>query len=199
MNSPLASANDVFLNVRKAYRLLHDYQQMVINAVRYIVRQLDMPEFGGEAKFAGDASAGYRYLEKNASWDWLPMIGWCFHCVRPLGKDDWVSLSFVIISDTGFFEADPAIDDKTEIAAFAPADLSSTKFGFLLRRGHVNPFPLSFDDKEQVKQFINGSGGIANGVVGKCYDMSSLLDEADANQVVSDIVEAAKSSGFPLH
>ena len=41
MNSTHEPIDEVFLNVRKAYRLLHDFQRMVRDAVSYIGAQLD--------------------------------------------------------------------------------------------------------------------------------------------------------------
>src|SRR5690242_3337576 len=91
--------HDVFLNVRKAYRLLHDYQLMVRDGVGYVLAQLDLDPGagGGRAKFAGDARAGYRYLS-DSSWTWLPMMGWEFFSLKTLGPDELLSLSFFIIS-----------------------------------------------------------------------------------------------------
>jgi hypothetical protein len=195
MNTTYEPTYDVLLNVRKAYRLLHDYQCMVRDAVRYISAQLDIPENAGWPQFAGDAIAGYRYL-KQPSWDWLPMMGYEFHFVKPDGAG-FLSLSFFIISDTGFIQGDDS--DKEKLSGFAKADESSTKFAFILYKIHHQPFRF-MEDKIQMRNFIeNGSlPAELKDAVGKCYDISCLTSEAEANKVVNDILTKANEKHWPL-
>ena len=194
--------NEVFLNVRKAYRLLHDYQSMVRDAVRYISAQLDIPLVGGRARFADDARAGYRYLDMS-SWDWLPMMGCEFMCLKTLGENEFLSLSYFIISDTGFIEGDDKMDDKENISDYEKADKSSSKFAFILRKTHWGT-PLPFmENKVQMRNFIKEGGSLPDdldkeGYVGKCYDMSCLASESEADKVVSDILVFAKAKSWPL-
>jgi hypothetical protein len=195
MNPPSASSEDIFLNVRKAYRLLHDYQQMVIDAIRYIGSQLDIAEWGGTAQFAGDARSSYRYMDQS-SWDWLPMMGWCFHFVKPLEDNEWLSLSFLIISDTGFIEGNG--DDKTQTEAFKCTNESSTKIAFFLYKAHASRFPVNLDNRVMIKSFISSGGDLPEGVVGECYDMSCLSSEEQANKVVVAIIELAQQQGLQL-
>jgi len=202
MNSTHESINDMFLNVRRAYRLLHDYQGMVRDAVRYISDQLDILEGAGRAKFAGDAIAGYRYL-RQPSWDWLPMMACEFHFVKDIGDNEWLSLSLFIISDTGFIEGDERMNDKGNLpVAFATSDLSSSKFAFILRKNHWDPFPF-MEDKVQMRNFIKTGGSlpkdlVETGFVGKCYDMSCLTSEFEADKVVNDVIAFASEKSWPL-
>jgi hypothetical protein len=175
---------------------------MVRDAIRYISDQLDITVSGGRAKFAGDALAGYRYL-KQSSWDWLPMVGCEFMCLKTIGQEEYLSLSYFIISDTGFIEGDAQVNEKENVSAYKNAADSSTKFVFILRKTHWGE-PLPFmEDKVQMKNFIKEGAGLPNeliktGVVGKCYDMSCLASESSADKIVSDIIEAAKQKSWPL-
>jgi len=193
--------NDAFLNVRKAYRLLHDYQCMVRDAVRYIGSQLDISYNGGWSKFAGETRSGYTKLDQS-SWDWLPMMGCEFHFVKRLGDAEWLSFSFFIISDTGFLEGEAEVNDKEDLSAYEKAAESSTKFAFILRKEHWNRFPF-MENKVQMRNFIKEGGSLPDdlikvGFVGKCYDISYLTSESEADKVVSDVINAAKEKAWPL-
>ena len=196
------SPNDVFLNVRKAFRLLHDYHCMVRDAVRYIGSQMDIQEHAGWPKFADDAKGGgYRYLWQP-SWDWLPMMQYEFLFRKTFGGEEFLSLSFVVISDTGFIEGGEAVSEKEKLSAYAPTDQSSTKFAFILRRGAWDPLPF-IENKVQMRNFIKVGGCLPDklvtaGFVGKCYDMSCLSNEANADNIVKDIIAIAQEKSWPL-
>ena len=141
--------DDVFLNVRKAYRLLHEYQWMVRDAVRYIGSMLDIPPNGGWLRFAEGTRSGYINLDES-SWDWLPMVFCEFHFRKYLEDGSPLSLSFFIISDTGFFKGDDKDNDKGNLSAYAPADQSLTKLAFILRKGDWDRFPF-MEEKVQMR------------------------------------------------
>lgn len=201
MSSIKGFPDDVFLNVRKAYRLLHDYQSMVINAMRYIESQLDIPYNGGWSRSEKDIRSGYVKLSQS-SWDWLPMSSFEFHFLKPLVPEGWLSLSFFIIGDSGYIEADTSVANKADTTTFAPADKSSTKFAFILRRAHWDPFPF-MKDMIQMRNFIEPYGHlpedlIEKGFVGRSYDMHCLTSETGVNQIVQDIIDAAMDNSWPL-
>ena len=195
MNSSTTSTPDVFLNVRRAYRLLNDYQQMVIDSVRYKGAQLDIQEWGSEPIFAGDASRGYRYLWQPA-WDWLPMMWGCFHFQKQLG-DNYISLTFMALGDTGCFTNHVAPSDAGG-PTFDLEDKSSTKFAFFLYGYPAHMIPITLKDRNLMKNFITTGTGLPEGVGGRCYDMSGIASEEDANQIVNDIVSLAKEMELPL-
>lgn len=185
--------HDVFLNVRKSYRLLHDYQCMVLGAVHYIGAQLDI---GYNSAWPGfDRVAGFNPTKLN-------MVFYESHFLKDLGDAGKLSLSFFIISDTGFFEGDDKVNDKENLSAYAPANQSSSKFAFILRKTHWDPFPF-MEDKFQMRNFIKEGGSLPDylikaNCVGKCYDMSCLASESEADKVVRDLIIFAKEKSWPL-
>jgi hypothetical protein len=188
-------SHDLFLNVRKAYRLLHDYQCMVLDAIRYIADQIEIEERGGLSRFAGDAKQSSRLLSQP-SWDWLPMMAYEFHFANNLGNSVWLSLSFLIFSDTGFIEG--VSKENSDLAAYKETDKSSTKFAFILYKSYR--LPLSFiEDKLQIKHFITTGGALPDGLAGKCYDLSSIACESDADNIVTDVIAVANEKSWPLN
>jgi len=200
MNESTTTPNDVFLNVRKAYRLLHDYQQMVIDGVRYVATQLDIEPNVGCARFAEDAKSGWRYLN-SPSWDWLPMMVWEFHFVKATSENQVLSLSVFIASDTGYYDAEDDSINKAEVSSFVPANQSTSRVAVMLRRTPFTNFPF-MNDKREMGQFLK-LGSLPpdlteQGFVGESYDMACFLSEAAANQVVERILGLAKQHGMPL-
>lgn len=203
MNAPQSpEIHNVFLNVRKAYRLLHDYQQMVLDAVRYIEGQLDVSVPQGWPKFTNPPS---NFKLSHSSWNWLQMVCYQFQLNKVLDGRAY-SLFLLVISDTGFFESDEGVG-REDTDKYAEAANSSTKFAFILCRTGTDGWnSLEFlNDKKAVREFIQPEGHLpqgsgADGLFGKCYEMSCLASEAETDKVVRDIVELAKASDdFPIN
>ena len=199
------NSNDVFLNVRKAYRLLHDYQRMVLDAVRYIETQLDIPYRNGFTTFAEYLSSGNTKLDQD-SWDWLPMIGYEFNFFKELEEKAYLSLSLFIISDTGWYHYQGGEQDNKgdNLSDFAPPDQSFSKFAFIIGENHPEAhYRFEFMvNKIQMREFLNENrltdDLIQKGFVGKCYPMSCLTSEKEVNKVISEVVAMAKERSWPL-
>ena len=205
MNSaPKLGPNEVFLNVRKAYRLLHEYQGMVLDAVRYIDSQLNMDGYCAYQLFAAGVFTDGTQILKRPSWVWLPMYNCVFRFWKGLPDDKCLSLSFFVISDTGFIERAEDTSNKERLSDFALPDQSSTKFAFILHKdiwdGQVPPF---MSDRSQMKNFMEKNGTLPEdlikaGIVGKCYDMSCLTSESTADEVIKDVIAFAQANSWPI-
>ena len=200
MKSPAPCPKDLFLNVRKAYRLLHDYQQMVLDAIRYIGSQLDITENGGQARFAGDAGKGRERTLRMGSWDYLPMILCEYHFVKGIKPEEWLSLSIFVVSDTGYYDADPTKAEKSRSESYGDSERSQTKLIALIRPGHFEP--TLFNDPSEMREFVleaTLSGELkAQGWTCESFRMDQILSEEGANEIVDSIVKMAASNGFEL-
>ena len=119
------------VDVRTAYRLLHDYQRAALDAAKYIGTQLSFDYRGGYQGFTDNSSPkpGKGHLSLS-SWDWLNLVFYDFHFTRRLGSTD-LNLLIRLFSDTGYFISDDPSPDKTVVSTFAPVELSRTMVGFL--------------------------------------------------------------------
>ena len=192
---------DVFLNVRKAYRLLHDYQCMVRDAVSYIGAQLNIRYNDEWPRFCRGGQIDRAKL-KQSSWESLSTFFCEYHFVKEIGGNEWLSLSFFIISDTGYIEGDENVNDKENTRAYAKPEESATKFAFILRKSLWHEFPF-MEDKMQMGNFIKAGGSLPEdlinaGFVGKCYDMSCLTSENEADKIIKDVIDIAKARSWPL-
>jgi hypothetical protein len=189
------------LDVRKAYRLLHDYQRMSLDAVNFIGKQLGLDYAGGHPKFsAATPRPGKGKLDYGA-WDWLNMMCYEFHFHREF-DDEWAGFSVLLISDTGWHCAEDEKLERTNPAGFLPPEQSSTKVGFLMT---ANDWPdMKFMvDKAAMKTFIENDGQLpeeitATGMIGKCCDFSRLASEDATTTLINELVTEANRAGIKL-
>lgn len=202
MNSSLPNIEATLLEVRKAYRLLHDYQRLVLDAVDYVGKQLGFTYAGGYPKFSSASPGQGRGKLGCWAWDWLNMILYEFHFTRTGNDGKLWRFSLLLISDTGYFCSKLEEANACEVDSYLPVDGSATKIGFLMSAREW-PDPAFMGDKEGMKRFIERDGEMppehaAAGVVGGCWSLARLASEDQASRLVEEIIFRARSVGIPL-
>jgi len=74
MSSSKVEIDQALLDVRKAYRLLHDYQRAALDAVKYIGSQLGFTYNGGSPRFSSCAPRPGKGQLNLWAWDWLNIV-----------------------------------------------------------------------------------------------------------------------------
>lgn len=119
---------DILLDVRKSYRLLHDYQRLILDASKFIGDQLGMNYQGGFPKFAKNPpSLGKGRLDRWA-WDWLGMMAHEFQFNRSIEEGN-IILSLVHLPDTGAMKTPQARRPHTE--EFGEVSTSTSEMAFI--------------------------------------------------------------------
>ena len=203
MSASTKEIDQALLDVRKAYRLLHDYQRAALDSAKYIGAQIGFTYSGGYSAFSDCTPRDGKGSLDNWSWDWLNLVFYDFHFTREIDENKVLNLSIWLFSDTGYFISDSAAAEQTDVATFAPVENSETKVGFLLYRDwrdELNQFP---SDKDAVCRFVENDGELPSklkvaGILGKCCDFSRLSDEVSTDTVIAELVHMAQSNGFPL-
>lgn len=119
------------IEVRKAYRLLYDYQKKVLDLIQFIGSEFGRSYNGGYSKYCNVTPRNGKGSLNNWAWDWLNMYYYEFNFHIEKDRDYF---SVVLISDTGFYEAkneDSNFNDKLEINKYKSAENSSTKLAFV--------------------------------------------------------------------
>lgn len=116
------------LEIRKAYRLLFDYQRRILNLIQFIGSTYNIPYKKGKPLFS---SRGTNRLD-NWAWDWIYMYCYEFHFQRN-EEDDTLWFSVILKNDSGYFESnleDSSID-RLDIEKFKDVEKSSTDLIFM--------------------------------------------------------------------
>ena len=204
MNASMVKIDEALLDVRKAYRLLHDYQRMALDATKYIGTQLGLTYKGGYPYFSDCAPRDGKGSLDNWAWDWLNLMFYEFHFQREITKDQWLNLSIWLFSDTGYFVSDVRAREQTDVNTFVPVDKAGTKVGFLLYRHWKQEYYQLKDNPEYLRRFLEHEGELPgllkdDGVLGKCCDFSQLADEASTEAVIDGLVKLAQDGELPLN
>ncbi|WP_378105812.1 hypothetical protein [Chryseobacterium sp. sg2396] len=93
--------NNTLIDVRKAYRLLFEYQDRIKNLVSFIGGHFDFEFREGNPVFSAHAKNGTKVNLDHWAWDWLSMY---FYHFKFAPKDDLI-FSIFILTDTGYYDA----------------------------------------------------------------------------------------------
>lgn len=201
MNSTPAGIKDALLEVRKAYRLLHDYQRMVMDALNYVGIQFGLTYMGGWPKFSavtprlGGGNLNY------PAWNWLNLMAYDFHFTRDIEGGKTLMVSMLLISDTGYYCSKEEAMEQKDPADFLPPEQSGTKIGFVISVEDWQP--AFMEDREAIRVFIETGGElpaefVGKGIITRCYDLARLMSEDSTNTLIDELIAVANKSGIPL-
>lgn len=168
---------DLTLEVRKAYRLLFDYQRRVLDLIKFIGSTYNIPFKKGKPLFSSRGSNNIN----NWSWDWIYMYCYEFHFQRNAHNTNlWFSI--ILRNDTGFFENH--LEDETlsrlDIEKFKEVETSKTDLIFLAGRPNWK-FDVLKDATENEKGFIKEQG-----VLFKRYELKNFFTQENAISKLKD-------------
>ncbi|RAJ16369.1 hypothetical protein [Olleya aquimaris] len=115
------------LEIRKAYRLLYDYQRRILDLMKFIGETYDLPFKKGKPLFSSKSGNGLNHW----AWDWIYMYCYDF---RFEGKDNEnpIQFSVVLKNDSGFYEAKAQNKiNELDIEQFKPVETSKTELIFV--------------------------------------------------------------------
>ena len=99
-------AQDILTEVRKAYRLLFDYQTKLLALVKYIGGKYGYNYNGGYPKFSNNQPRQGRGNLDDWAWDWLNLYFHEFHFgSKKIDVNTKMYFSLFILNDDGYFLA----------------------------------------------------------------------------------------------
>jgi hypothetical protein len=203
MNTTKTDIESALVDVRRAYRLLYDYQRAALDSAKYIGSQLGLEYKGGHSYFSDCAPRDGRGSLDNWAWDWLNLMCYEFHFQQTIAKDKYLNFSIWLFSDTGYFISDHSAPDQLIVNTFASPEKSGTKLGFVVYWTWKNTYHNQlWETPENLRRFIE-KGELPSqmdddGVLGMCSDFSCLADQNSSDEVIAELVRFAKAKGFPL-
>lgn len=200
MNTNLSEIAAALLDVRKAYRLLHDYQRAALDAAGYIGNRLGFSYQGGYPRFTSCAPRSGRGRLEDSAWDWLNFYYYEFHFRKQESEQSSVNLSILLFCDTAYYLNHSVAPVRDDPATYPAAEQSETKLGFLFYRKWQSAYDSIFSDREQIREFlVEGKLEpmlIDGGVRGRVRDFSSLASQETAEQLVRELVNFGTTEGF---
>lgn len=192
-------------DVRRAYRLLHDYQRSALDTIKYIAARLGFVYRNGGPNFSDPAPrTGSSDLLDRWAWDWLNLVffDFTFKPAEEPAEAQPVLFAIFLVSDTGYFLSERADVHKTRTETFETPESSGTKVGFFFFRDW--PDNNNFiNDRLAVQRFLQSGAELPEelrkmGVIGKCVDFRELADQESTDRVVASLEEWARVNGFHL-
>jgi len=186
--------NDVFTDVRKAYRLLYHYQRRVMDLAKFIGDKLEYKYVGGWSYYCKPSPNNGKGRLENWSWDWLNMYYYEFH----FGFKESVGFSIFLQSDTGFF--DSKTDNKLDVEEYKDVEESKTRLIFVCgKQGNWNP-PLIMKNENisSNQEIFEGTNDEGSFMIGKTYDLSLFIDEESTIKQIEDFKEFCKKRKIEL-
>ena len=198
----MISQNDIhqaLIDVRNAYRLLHDYQRAALDAAGYIGSRLGFTYSGGAPNFSECSPRIEKGRLGDSSWNWLNMYYYDLFFTR---ECDDLKFSIFLFSDTGYFVSDHPAPEKTDIKTFGPAESSGTKLGFLFYRNWPADVCVLMNERGVLCRWIQ-DGELPpllreRAVFAKCCDFARVCDEASTERVIAELVALAQTNGLAV-
>lgn len=215
--------NNIFLDVRNAFRLLNRYQSRVLSIVHYLKEQTSFRDIWGSRRdFFAPIRIGRNLEDDYANikivkgmWGWDFLYGYIFEYYFGCCKKDYmqVEMSIFQISDDGYFLSKNEEKHMTNVSSFAPVEKSHSYlvFNFSSHPENKQSIWLS-DDKSNYKQepstwkdfltsFLSSeedslvvTDGKGCANVLKKYEMQRFVSQESANEVIRDFAALVKKN-----
>jgi len=190
--------NNAFVEVRKAYRLLADYQKKVLDLVDFIGNSFGRTYAGGHSKYGDPTPRNGKGSLDLWSWDWLTMYFYEFSFGTENINNQELTFSVFIVSDTGYYDEKTRNKtlDKRDTEVFTSPQESETKLIFLVGKDmweHKGVFVDNFNKPE----FLTKSGGKESDEKGimlyKSYSLANFSNQKNAEEQLKDFEQYCKS------
>ncbi|UBZ07254.1 hypothetical protein LDL76_00745 [Salegentibacter mishustinae] len=186
---------EIFNEVRKAYRILFDYQSRILDLMDFIEKTYAIPFSGGFSKFS--ATVPKKGKLNLWGWDWLPMYYYEFFFEKRT-EDYHLRFSAFLLNDSGFYDAekDKKGPEKLNIESFNKAEFSTTKLILLAGK---NCWWEQWGKREEDLPGLGNSGKAEQGeLVYKSYDLERFGTEDEALETLKDFSTFCKKNNIPL-
>lgn len=146
-----------FCEIRKAHRLIYEYQRRMQDLTWFIKNKLGFPEYKGYKKYSNPLSSRNTIFYDNWSWDWIYTYVYEYYLGELATKDsdDSWRLSIIQISDTGFYKNMSDGAEQTKLETYAPVEDSDSKIIFYLSVASKETRDYDWDPDKIIKQYAN--------------------------------------------
>lgn len=192
--------DEVFVSVRSAYRLLFVFQQRVMEMIKFVGTELGFSYAGGNYRWTGGPPRNGSGSLDRWAWDYLGFYLYEFAFQPREVEGHQLSLSIVIMCDSGLYDADANVLD---VANYAPEEQSHTRLFFIAAKDAESELEEEMDEiieeLAQSRACISKGKETGSGVLFyKSYDLSDFVQEAKAREALQDFRTTCGRSAIPI-
>lgn len=191
------------LEVRKAYRLLYDFQDRILDLMDFIGSSFGKTYSGGFPKYS-DASprSGQGNLDKWA-WDWLNMYYYIFQFADNPKTHKGITLGVFLLADDGYFRVkkDDKNPSRRNLDSFESVGSSATRLIFVVGKDYWKTVGI-FGKNWSKPEFILENSGVQNEVNGtgkmvfKSFNLADFFNQGSATARLEDFSKFCKNNGI---
>jgi len=167
----------VFIDVRKAYRLLYFYQRRVMDTANLCAQQLERNIQYGYSLYSANAPKNGSRLNLNRwAWDWLNMYSYEFHLGEEVVDENVYNSAIAVHADSGLDDSPQGVT-PIDVERFANVDQCITKIYFYVGKNIWKPAEFEHEwSKTSNDEYIYTEG--ENKIfASKRFDLSEMIDE----------------------
>ena len=184
--------NDTLQEVRKAYRLLFDYQTRILDLIGFIGGSFNYDYNGGYSKFSNGSPNNGKGRLNQWAWDWLSMYFYEFH----FGKKSEITFAVFLVNDTGYFQKRKVTKIfKTKVSAFDTVENSKTKLIFAVGKNTWNGWGVNWDDDNFILEEEGQKISDDKVMLFKSYLLNDFFDEENAVEKLKDFENYCENFG----
>lgn len=190
--------DEVFVDVRKAYRLLYLYQRRILDTIKFISNTLNKSVVGGYPLYGGNTPRSGGKISLDAlAWDWLVMFGYEFYFQDETINGDNYQFAISIQSDSGYDDAEAGVT-LSMLERFLPVEESATRIYFYIGKNmwkqdvFDSAWASDSHDEFEHKEDVNKT------FLSKRFDLSDFRDEDSITECLQKVREYFRSKGIKL-
>ena len=184
------------IEVRKAYRLLYNYQNRILDLMDFIGKTYEITFGAGYSQYS-------RVVRKkgnlqNWAWDWLPMYYYEFFFEKKSSELGHIRFSVFLQNDSGYFDSrkDDKTADKLDVTTYQPVENAITQLIFVAGR---NFWWDDWDKSTNSLPRLDDIGRAENGdLVYKKYNLENFSNEGETMKQLEDFSKFCINNNIPL-
>ena len=185
---------NVFLNVRKSYRLLFEYQSKLLNLTKYIGDYFSYSFYGGFPLYSNPCPKRAKGNLDNWAWDWLNMYAYAFHFGSKLIGENNVFFEIRIYSDTGFYDSQEK--KALNLETYNDVNISKTKIVLIASNLVWKPEELLSNFSSKISEYHIKNE--ENNICAKSYDLENFINEDETNKKLLDFIDYCVLNGIKI-
>lgn len=195
--------NTTLLEVRKAYRLLYNYQDRLLDLVSFIGGKYGFSYSGGYSKFSNVTPRDGKGTLTNWAWDWLNLYFYEFYFQQKANRKSGSTIYFsvFIVNDSGFFDARDGGDDrktsKIDTSTFKSVEESKSELIFVAGKNLWQGWEVNWDGPDFISQPYGEKQSADGGIMlFKHYSLEMFENEDGAMNCLRDFERYCTEKGI---